>query len=90
MKHYTSLCKALPADHSNVMTKLLKINIPNEAMELIISSDNKCEAIIDFLIVVFASKDNKDNMVSLCDFVEMLIEDPSKKYVTESLRHGEH
>ncbi|XP_065885308.1 uncharacterized protein [Dysidea avara] len=87
MKHYTSLCKALPADHSNVMTKLLKINIPNEAMELIISSDNKCEAIIDFLIVVFASKDNKDNMVSLCDFVEMLIEDPSKKYVTESLRH---
>ena len=88
MKHYAALCDALPTDNSKIIAKLLELNIPNAGLDLIYSSDNQHAAIIDFLIFVFANVDKRDNMVSLCDLIEVFIEDPSKKYVTESLRHG--
>jgi len=89
MKHYAGLCEALPTDHSRIVAKFLELDFPNEGMELICCSDNKCEAIIDQLIVLFANIDKKDNMMSLCDLIEVFIEDPTKKYITESFRHGE-
>jgi len=90
-KHYTALCKAIPSNYERSINILLEMDVlPDEGIEFLYSCSadhNRKEAIIDIVIVAFA---NRENLLSFCNVVEVLIENPSMKHVTDEIRHGKN